>query len=507
MLNRMLNRTVDQHPNQPAIICGSSKITYQELQTRVLGLSGGLQSLGVKPSDCVALVLPKGSEFVISFFAIARLNAIALLANPAFKVDELKHYFEDSQVSVIITDVFRAETCRRVVEQLERPIKLVVVGENAAADASFQSLLDTPPDRVPPSNRFAGDVLYQYTSGSTGRPKRISRTQKNVFHQAENCVTTLGITATDNILCIVPLYHAYGFGECLLAAAYSGATLVILEACVKDGALVETPFVFRRAEILELIQRERISVLPSVPYINSILAATPADDKVDLSSLRLCISAGNFLSKDIFDKFLLKFGLPIRQLYGCTEAGAVSINMQPGTDIKDDSIGLPMRNVEIKVMDDEGHEVPPGAIGELAIKSETLTQGYHNAPELNREVFRQGYFFTGDLGRKDEQGYLYITGRKKIFIDTGGYKVDPLEIEEVLGAHPKVKEVVVVGAKQPYVGEVIKAVVVAKESCQEQELMDYCQSKLADFKTPKLIEFRDEIPRSPLGKILRKDLV
>ena len=507
MLTQMLNRTVEQHPNQPAIICGSSKMTYQALQTHVLGLSSGLQSLGVKPSDCVALILPNCPEFVISVFAVAQLHAIALLANPAFKVDELKHYFEDSQVSVIITDIFRAETCRQVVEQLDRSIQLVVVGEDTPTESSFESLIKTNPDHVAPSDLFEGDVLYQYTSGSTGRSKRISRTQKNVFHQAKNCATTLGITVTDNILCIVPLYHAYGFGECLLAAIYSGATLVILDACVKDGALVEMPFVFRRPEVLALIQRERISVLPSVPYINSILAASPADDKMDLSSLRLCISAGNFLSKDIFDKFLQKFGLPIRQLYGCTEAGAVSINLQAGDDIKHDSIGLPMQNVEIKVMDDEGHEVSPGVIGELAIKSETLTQGYHNAPEVNKKAFRGGYFFTGDLGRKDEQGYLYITGRKKIFIDTGGYKVDPLEIEAVLSGHPNVKEVVVVGTKRPYVGEVIKAVVVVKEGCQEQELIDYCQTKLADFKTPKLIEFRDQIPRSPLGKILRKELV
>ena len=507
MLNRVLTRTVEQHPNKPAIICGSSKMTYQELQTNVLGLSKGLQSLGVKQSDCVALVMSNCPEFVISFLAVARLHAVSLLPNPNFKVDELSHFFDDSQVSLIITDVFRAETCRQVVEKLGRPIKLVVVGENAAADVSFQSLIDDSADFVPPSDVYEGDVLYQYTSGSTGRPKRISRTQKNVCCEAENSTTTLSISAADNILCIVPLFHAYGFGECLLAAVYSGATLVILETPVKDGALVDMPFVFRRNEVLELIQRERISVLPSVPYIYGILAASPADEKIDLSSLRLCISAGNFLAKDIFDKFLQRFGLPIRQLYGCTEAGAVSINMQSENDIKADSIGLPMHNVEIKAMDDQGSEVPPGVIGELAIKSETVTKGYHNAPEANRKAFQKNHFFTGDLGRKDEQGYLYITGRKKIIIDTGGYKVDPLEIEDVLGTHPKVNEVVVVGAKRPFVGEVIKAVVVAKEGCQEQELVEYCQNKLADFKTPKLIEFRDEIPRSPLGKILRKDLV
>jgi long-chain acyl-CoA synthetase len=155
-------------------------------------------------------------------------------------------------------------------------------------------------------------------------------------------------------------------------------------------------------------------------------------------------------------------------------------------------------------MDDEANELAPGLIGEFVIKSETLTTGYYNLPEVNKEAFRNGHFFTGDLGKKDEQGRLYLTGRKKIFIDTGGYKVDPLEVEDVLVAHPKVGEVVVVGTKGPLGGELIKAVLVLKEECKEQEILAFCKDKLADFKIPKLIEFRQELPKNPLGKVLRK---
>jgi long-chain acyl-CoA synthetase len=185
----------------------------------------------------------------------------------------------------------------------------------------------------------------------------------------------------------------------LLAATFTGATLVILEQFMQNGAPVEMPFVFRCPRVLNLIKNEKITILPAVPYIYSILAATPYQTQVDFSTLRLCISAGNFLSKDTFDKFLQRFGIPLRQLYGCTEAGAVAINLEAEADLPYDSIGLPMKNVEIKVMDDDGNELPSGFIGEFVIKSETLTTGYYNLPEVNKEAFQQGHFFTGDLGK------------------------------------------------------------------------------------------------------------
>jgi long-chain acyl-CoA synthetase len=290
----------------------------------------------------------------------------------------------------------------------------------------------------------------------------------------------------------------------LLAATFTGATLVILEQFMQNGAPVEMPFVFRCPRVLNLIKNEKITILPAVPYIYSILAATPYQTQVDFSTLRLCISAGNFLSKDTFDKFLQRFGIPLRQLYGCTEAGAVAINLEAEADLPYDSIGLPMKNVEIKVMDDDGNELPSGFIGEFVIKSETLTTGYYNLPEVNKEAFQQGHFFTGDLGKKDEQGRLFLTGRKKIFIDTGGHKVDPLEVEDVLMAHPLVEEAVVVGTKGPLDGEMVKAVIVLNGDCKEQDILSFCKDKLADFKTPKLIEFRHALPKNPLGKVLRK---
>jgi long-chain acyl-CoA synthetase len=506
MLQQLLQTTVERDPTQVAMVYGAQRITYQTLWSEVCGLSQGLCTLGVQEGDCLALLLPNRPEFVTSFFAIAQIHAIAVFLNPALKEAELHHYIQDSHAKVIITDSYHADLCQRVVKSQDWPIQLILVDEPEASAQSWYTLVQSSSAPVSLSS-FPGDVLYQYSSGSTGRPKRVCRTQRNIWHQAENCVSTLAIQPSDRILDMIPLFHAYGFGECLLAAIHSGATLYILEPAVRDGVPVEVPFIFRRSEVLTLLQQEAISIFPSVPYVLNILATTPPAETIDLSGLRLCISAGNYLPQDIFDRFLQRFGIPIRQLYGCTEAGSVSINLQSAATFHYDSVGQPMHNVDIQVVDPTGQEVPQGTIGELVIYSQTLTRGYHQAPELNREVFQGEGFFTGDLGRKDPEGSIYITGRKKLFIDTAGYKVDPMEVEDVLATHPAVKEVVVVGVPQANVGEVIKAVIVRQEDCTAQVLQDHCKTQLADFKVPQLIEFRSEIPRSPLGKILRKDLI
>jgi long-chain acyl-CoA synthetase len=506
MLQQLLQTMVERDPTQVAMVYGAQRITYQTLWAEVCGLSQGLRTLGVQEGDCVALLLPNRPEFVTSFFAIAQIHAIAVFLNPALKEAELHHYIQDSHAKVIITDSYHADLCQSVVKSQDWSIQLILVDAPEPSAQSWQTLVQSSIAPVSLSP-FAGDVLYQYSSGSTGRPKRVCRTQHNIWHQAENCVSTLAIQPSDRILDTIPLFHAYGFGECLLAAIHSGATLYILEPVLRDGVPVEVPFIFRRSEVLTLLQQEAISIFPSVPYVLNILATTPPEETIDLSGLRLCISAGNYLPEDIFDRFRQRFGIPIRQLYGCTEAGSVSINLQPAATFHYDSVGQPMHNVDIRVVDPTGQEVPQGTIGELMIYSQTLTRGYHQAPELNREVFQGGGFFTGDLGRKDSEGSIYITGRKKLFIDTAGYKVDPMEVEDVLATHPAVKEVVVVGVPQANVGEVIKAVIVRQEDCTAQALQDYCKTQLADFKVPQLIEFRSEIPRSPLGKILRKDLI
>jgi long-chain acyl-CoA synthetase len=507
MLNQLLSKTVKTYPEKTAVIYNNQRIKYRELYSQVIRFSKALKLLNVKQDDCVAIILPNCPEFIISFYAITQLKAIALPLNPAFKESEISFYINDTGANVIITDLAQSEVCRQVISQIDRKIELIIVDGVTPSSLSFNALIQKETDEFEETGNYEGYALYQYSSGTTEKPKRVCRTQKNIFHQANNnSISTVNVTASDKILCIVPMFHAYGFGECLLAATSTGATLVILEQFIQDGVPVVMPFVFRCPRILNLIESEKITILPGVPYMYSILADTPYQTSIDFSSLRLCISSGNFLSKDIFDKFLKRFGIPLRQLYGCTEAGTVSINLSDLADLPYDSIGKPMNNVEIKVVDDEGNEVFPGVIGEFVIKSETLVTEYDNLPKVNKEAFKNGYFFTGDLGKKDEQNRLYITGRKKLLIDTSGTKVNPMEIEAVLMTHPQVEEAVVVGIKGPLDGEIIKAVIVIKGECKKQEILSFCKAKLADFKIPRIIEFRQEIPKSSLGKVLRSEV-
>ncbi len=511
MLEQNLVKIAQKYPEKTAIVDDRSNITYQELQDLVRGFSNGLRSLGVRRADCIAVVLPNCTEFVISFYAAAKLNAVFLPLNHLFKEEELGYYINDSDAKVVITDTTRAELCQQIISKSERKIELITVDAAVPSSTYFYDLILPEETAAETEDEIAlaqENFLYQYSSGSTGRPKRVGRTQQNLYHEVNNFTQTANITESDKILCLVPMYHAHGLGNCLLASLHNGATLVILEQFRQNGTPMEVPFIFRRLRVLELIEQEQITILPAVPYIFNTLAETPRDTQADLTSLRLCFSAGNFLPQDTFERFRARFGIGVKQLYGCTEAGSVTIDLDEA-DKPYGSVGRPMQNVEIKIISDRGTQLPVGEVGEIVIKSKTLTSGYHNMPELNQTAFVDGSYFTGDLGKIDESGRLYITGRKKILIDTGGRKVDPIEIEDVLLTHPNIKEAVVVGVKGFFAGEIIKAVIVPQESqtCEEREISDYCKARLAEFKVPRIIEFRDEIPKSPLGKVLRKALV
>jgi long-chain acyl-CoA synthetase len=511
VLTEILRQAAIADPDQIAIICGDLRLSYQELLGQIESLQAGLESIGIKEGDCIAILLPNCPEFVISFYATNALGGIVLPLNHLFKTEEISHYLNDSGAKAIITDSLRAQACKEILSKLDVQIEIIVTDEPQPEIGKFLSnlMLPTGTQAGQTQPEASSVAIYQYSSGSTGRPKRVSRTQHNLLCEVQNFAATAHVSTSDRILCVVPLYHAHGLGNCLLAATCNGATLVILEPVLKDNVPVEVPFVFRCARVLELIEQEGITIFPAVPYICNALAETPFAPDIHLDKLRLCFSAGNFLGQDIFDKFLQRFNIPVRQLYGCTEAGSIAINLDPEVTTTQRSVGKPLQNNDIRILDDHGQVLPPGEVGEVVIKSSALTQGYDNMPELNLTAFQEGAFFTGDLGKFDEQGRLYITGRKKILIDTGGRKVDPIEVEDILLMHPKVGEAVVVGSQGAHASEIVKAVLVLKSAgeCSDQEIFAHCKQYLAEFKIPKVVEFRDEIPKSPLGKILRKALV
>jgi long-chain acyl-CoA synthetase len=497
MLMQLLYEQAESRPDHCAVVYGDERISYADLVERVERLASGLAERGVGAGDSVALALRDDPWLVTCFHAIAALGARVVPVNPAFKQPELEFCFRASGVRAVIGDERTAGVCERIVAGFEHPAEVISAsaghGQSLTLDAlleggSAQRLPDRDPDEI---------LVYQYSSGSTGRPKLVPRTHRQCAAEAA-LYGELGWTPEDRILSAIPLFHTYGMGACLFGGPRSGATVVILED--------PHPFLLKRHRALELIEAERVTVFPGVPFNFRLMAEAPAG--ADLSSLRLCFSAGTALPRASFEAFGERFGVLVRQLYGSTETGIISANMSDDPVATFESVGAPLGEARVTIVDDDGAPLPVGELGEVTVSSPAATDGYAEMDELNRQAFRDGAYFTGDLGRLDEEGLLYLAGRKKLLIEIGGYKVDPIEVQDVIEAHPSVGEAIVVGIPGQVEGEeLVKAAVVPSEYCEEHEVIAFCRERLANFKVPQVVEFREEIPKSPLGKVLRKYLV
>jgi long-chain acyl-CoA synthetase len=486
-LTSMLDEAADG--GRGGLVHGEDWVGWAEVRDRADRLAQGLASTGLGQGDPVALVLPNVPEFAVAFFAVARLGGVVVPLNPQFKEAELDFHFREAGVRAVVTDQQTLDTCRRIVAEWDDRVQIL---------SAVDHLIDTNSVGAEDAGSPDAEAVFQYSSGATGRPKRVPRTHGQLRVEADSVVATAAIDPDDVIFCTIPLFHSYGMGCCLLAAVRAGATLVLAQDA--------HPFILKRDQVLAELERERATVFPAVPFTFRLLAETAGS--ADLSALRLCISAANALPRSTFDAFERRFGIPIRQMYGLTEAGAVTLNLDEDPRTTATSVGHPLEGVEVAIIDDAGEELEAGRNGEVVIRSLAMTRGYAGMDDLNRQAFREVGYLSGDRGRLDEDGRLFITGRKKLLIDVAGDKVDPIEVEDVLAVHPKVGEVVVVGVPSNVDGEeLIKAVVVARRECQERELIRYCRERLADYKVPHHVEFRKEIPRSPAGSVLRKYLV
>jgi long-chain acyl-CoA synthetase len=497
MLLQLLYAQADAAPDRTAVVYRDERLTQAELIERIERLADGLSKHGIGAGDAVGLVLRDDPWFVAAFHAIAALGAKVVPANPAFKQAELDFWFRSTGVSAVISDERTAGVCERIVAGFDSPVQVIGSGAGHGQSLTLAGLVEEGSAQRLEARSPEEPLVGQFSSGSTGRPKRLDRTHGQCIAEAESYLA-LGLTPEDKILAAVPLFHTWGMGACIFGAAVSGATLVILED--------PHPFLLKRHRALELIESEKITIFPGVPFNYRLMADSPAD--ADLSSLRLCFTAGMAMPRETFEAFGERFGVLVRQLYGSTETGMIAANLSDDPVSSFESVGAPVKGVSLEIVDDDGNAVAQGEIGEVTVSSAAATAGYGDLPELNAVAFRDGRFFTGDLGRLDESGMLYIEGRKKLLIETGGFKVDPIEVEAVINAHPGVSESVVVGVDTEVAGEQkVKAVVVLEGECEERELVAFCRERLANFKVPQSVEFREEIPKSPLGKVLRKYLV
>lgn len=497
-LTELIAAAADADPSHAAIVYGGDRLTYGELADQVARLAHGLGARGVEPGDPVALVMRDTPRFVISLLALATVRAVAVPLNPHFKENELGFCLRECGVSHVIADGDKVALCRRLMSESQAAVGIIAADHaGGGADALESLIADHTP--VPLGGADADDdLVFQYSAGCTGGPKRVPRTQGQLRFEADSLVARLGLTPADVVFSTIPLFHSYGMGTCMLAALRGGATLVILEHA--------HPFVLQRDHALEVLERERVTVFPAVPFMFRLLAEAPRGG--DLSALRLCLSAASALPRPTFEAFAQRFRIPIRQLYGCTEAGAVTANVDDDPWTTWRSVGRPLDGAEVTVLDSAGEPAATGHIGEIVVRSPAMTRGYANLEALNRDAFGGGQFLTNDRGRLDEDGRLYITGRRQLLIDVKGDKVDPVEVQDVLAVHPRVREVVVVGVDTGAEGEdIVKAVVVPDGDCQARELIRFARERLSNYKAPQMIEFRDEIPKTASGEVLRKYLV
>jgi long-chain acyl-CoA synthetase len=486
MLWKLFSSIVDRQPDAPALLADDETLSYAGLRTRALDLARRLRNSGLRPGDAAAIYLPNHPDFVVSVLAIWHEGAICLPLSTKYLEKEVTRYLTDSKAHVILTDAARREAVAKIVDTFfdNKPVIL-----NAAGD-------DLP---LPVAERLAmaegtAPALWQYSTGSTGQAKSVQRTQNQLHAEIVHYQKAAKVSAADRILGVAPLFHAHGFANAMLAALYSGGSMVLLDA-------------FNPREAAKILAGKKITIFPGVPFIFKMLASLKASDEpADYSSLRLCFSAGAPLEAEISRQFQQRYGQPVRQLYGTTETGSICLNVDADPSATLDSVGRPMAGIEVAYFNEEGGRLPAGELGELGIRSPAMTGCYLNEPELTARHFRDGWFLPGDLAEQDAEGRVFIRGRKTLFINVGGNKVDPAEVEKHLLTHPKVADCAVVGRETAYGGHMVKAFVVTSGEVDKEELMQFCKAGLAEFKVPKAVEFRGEIPRSPLGKILRKYL-
>jgi len=521
----LLGRSAERHPAQVATVFVGARLTYRKLKRQVDRFAAGLADLGVKRGDRVAILLPNCPQTIIAYYATLSLGAVAVLTNPLYVERELVHQWRDAGVETAVILDRLWPRVQKVRDQV--PLKRVIFTGiqdylpfpknllyplKARRDGAWTPVprrADIIPFRrlvshasLPPHVALLpGDLAcLQYTGGTTGLPKGAMLTHRNLVAsvtQIRQFLLQGHEDATDKAIAILPLFHAYGMSGVMNLGVHLAATLVLLP-------------LFDLKMLVEAIQAERPTFFLGVPALYSAVLSYPGGDKIDLTSIRVCFSGAAPLPAEVMEQFEARTGARIAEAYGMTEAASVThVNPRRGLR-KVGSIGVPIVGTDARVVDVESgtHDVPPGQVGELIVKGPQVMQGYWNQPEATDEVLRDGWLYTGDIARRDEDGYFYIEDRKKDLIITGGYNVYPREVEEVLYQHPKVLEASVVGVPSRVKGERIKAFVVLKEgaTAKASEVIDYCRTRLAPYKVPKSIVFRDELPRSMSGKVLRRVL-
>lgn len=497
-VGKVLGETAQRFPHKTAVIFKDEKISFSDLDLMATRLANKLQGLDIKKGDRVAIVLPNSSQWVVAYFAMMKLGAISAPLDFRFKEEELFPILKDARVKAIVTtslyeshDVFsKVESIKGIIMTGEEITDGMLSYEEVMKDESLSALVNV-------DVKEEEEAVYLYTSGTTGKPKGVVLTFANLSLFPEAMDEICKTSESDVIGCLLPMSHITGPILCN-ESVVRGSTLVIFDQLRPD-------------KIMAAVEKHRVTYFHSVPPIFEAFLHVHHRERFDVSSLRFVSMMGTSVPLDLLKAFKKAFtSFPVIQGYGLTETSPFITVVPLEYEMKKmGSIGTAVPHAEIKLVDEKGIEVPSGEVGELIVKGPMLMKGYHNNPEATRERIRDGWLYTGDLCKKDEDDFYYHLGRKDDMIIVGGLNVYPAEVEQVLRGHPLLKEVGVVGVPDKDRGNIIKAAVVAEpgKEVSKKEIISYCRKRLASFKIPKMVEFWDKLPKSSTGKIARRLLV
>ena len=535
-LPQLLEQTAARRPGAAALIYFGATISYGQLQDHVIRIAAGLQAMGVGKGDCVALMMPNCPQFVISYFGALRAGAIVTATSSMYTAREAALQWNDAGVKVVIADRRRLPVVRAALSSLATTPRIVLIGMRQYYPHRFGELcasLNVSPERrqfkasksascgpaqttapaihsweellsmaqAPrPEDSIPSDVAcLQYTGGTTGSSKGAMLTHANLAINARQTSDWLamGQCGAEVVVAALPLSHIYAMTCVMISSVLSGGSVVILPR-------------FELRAALNVIRKYHPAIFHGVPTMYVAFNQTPHVERYGFNSMRICMSGGAPLPVDVREKFEALTGGKLVEGYGLTEASPVThINLPSGSP-KVGSIGLPVEDTDARIMDLETGlcEVADGEIGEIVIRGPQVMKGYWNKPEETDRVLHDGWLYTGDIARKDADGYFYIVDRKKDLIIAGGYNVYPREVEEVLWEFPKILEAVVIGVPDSYRGETVKAFVVLKPGAPAtvDEIITFCRGRLAAYKVPRQVVFRDSLPKSSVGKYLRRAL-
>jgi len=488
-LARALTETAERFGDRTALKLDDVEVTYAQLDEMTARFAGLLKSKGFEHGDRVGIMLPNVPYFAIAYYGTLRAGGVVVPMNVLLKGRETSFYLTDPGAKLVVAWGDFLDAAQTGADEAGAEVIPVKPGE-------FEKLLGgAEPDTALAEVDGSDTAVILYTSGTTGKPKGAELTHDNMYSNCSISADTLAeISEEDTLLGALPLFHSFGQTCSLNAAIYKGARLTMIPR-------------FDPVKALEIIERDNVTLFQGVPTMfNGMLQA---ESDADVSCLRLCMSGGSAMPEQVMRSFEERFECKVLEGYGLSETSPVASFNHPQKENKPGSIGTPIEGVEMKLIDDDGKEVDDGEIGEIAIRGHNIMKGYYNREDATKEsIDSDGWFKSGDMAKKDDDGYYFIVDRKKELIIRGGYNVYPREVEEVLYEHPAIAEVAVIGIPDDNLGEEVGAAVVLKsgQDVDVDEIQAFVKKEVANYKYPRHIWLLDELPKGPTGKILKREI-